>query len=132
MEAAIRSFSNERIREITGEVLYKYPGLEFVVRKMSGWPKEFGFDKLKELVELIALEVELKEGGESRYAWAAGYAANPVGFITILLECNILWIKLSRTDEAKPFDPLNPAEVTSERYFAVHPMFAPGLGLVGA
>ena len=132
MDQAVLSFSKERITEVAAEVEYKFPSMELIIRRMAGWPKEFPFSKLAELVEMIGLEIALEEGNAPRYAWAAGFATNPIGFVRILLESGILWIKASRTDEAKPQDPKNPLEISQDRWFAVHPMFAPALGLVGA
>lgn len=131
MDKAIRDFSNERIREVTDEYRYKYPGLEFLVRRMNGWPREFPYDRVTTLLDLVVLEIEMKEPGSERYDWIAGFANDPRRFAELLLQHNILWIKLSRTDTAKPYDSKNSVEVTSERWFAVHPMFAPGLGLIG-
>jgi len=37
-----------------------------------------------------------------------------------------------RTAEPVPYDPRNPVEITRDTWFAVHPMFAPALGLVVA
>jgi hypothetical protein len=126
------SFSNERIKEIAGEFAYKYPGLEQVIRKMSGWPKEFPYEKISNLVEQLDFEVQMNEFSAERYSWVRGYASNVKGFIQVLLETQILWIKQSRTDPASPYEPSNQVEVTNERWFAIHPMFAPALGLLGA
>ncbi len=132
MATAIRSFSNERITEVSSEYAHKYPDLERIIRKMSGWPKEFPFGKLKELLELLDFEVQMKEPWADRYSWVSGYAFNPKGFAQILLECGVLWLKQSRTDQAAPLDRTKSNEITDERWFAIHPMFGPGLGLVGA
>jgi hypothetical protein len=132
LTAAVRMFSNERITEISSEYAHIYPDLERVVRKMSGWPKEFPFQKLKEVLELLDLEVQMKEPWADRYSWVSGYAFNPKGFAQILLECGVLWLKQSRTDQAAPLDRTKPIEITDERWFAIHPMFGPGLGLIGA
>src|SRR5690606_26338899 len=120
LTAAIRQFSQEKIQDIASEHQYKYPGLEFVIRKMSGWHKEFSFDRIKELVVLISLEVELEEVGADRYDWVAGYVQNPIAFAKLLLAIGVLWIKASRTDDAQPYDPKCPMEITSTRWFAIH------------
>ncbi|TWT39876.1 hypothetical protein KOR42_50820 [Thalassoglobus neptunius] len=130
--SAIRRFSNERIREVTGEWTYQFPGIELIVRKMEGWPKEFAFSQIEELVEITHLEIQCGDPGSNLYSWVTGFAGNPMGFARVLLNAEILWIKRSRTDDATVFDPLRPVELTKDRWFAIHPMFAPGLGLVGA
>lgn len=132
MDAAIRSFSDERITEVAGEFAREYPGLEAIIRKMSGWPKEFPFSKLGDLIEILDLEVQMHEPASDRYAWVSGYSMNLMGFVSILLNCGVLWVKQSRTDSAKPFNANRPIELTSDRWFAIHPMFGPALGLVGA
>ncbi len=132
MQCATRAFSNERIKELASEYFYVYPGLEQIMRKMGGWPKEFPFQKLEELLELLHFEVQMGEPGAVRYSWVSGFSQNPKGFAAILSECGILWIKLSRTDEAAPLDKSNPVDLNPGRWFAIHPMFGPGLGLVGA
>lgn len=131
LRTAIRTFSNERIREVSSEQDYKFPGLEQIIRKLSGWPKEFPYKKLEELVENLDFEVQCGEPRAEKYAWVSGFASNVKGFAQVLVECDMLWIKQSRTDVACPFDPQNPCEITNERWFAVHPMFAPALGLIG-
>ena len=132
MAVAIRTFSNERITEVSSEYSHTYPNLEHVIRKMSGWPKEFSIEKLSELLEFLDLEVQMKEPWADRYSWVSGYASNAKGFAQVLLECGILWLKQSRTDQAAPIDRTKPIEITDERWFAIHPMFGPGLGLIGA
>jgi hypothetical protein len=132
LASAIRTFSNERITEIASEHAHTYPDLERVVRKMSGWPKEFPIQKLIDLLELLDFEVQMKEPWADRYSWVSGFASNPKGFAQVLLECGVLWLKQSRTDQAAPLDRTKPNDITDERWFAIHPMFAPGLGLVGS
>lgn len=132
MTSAVRAFSSERLKEVAGEFSYKYPGLELILRKMSGWRKEFPASDLSGLVELIDLEIQCKEPGHEKYAWVGGYGQNPMGFAMILLQCGMLWVKQSRTDEAKPLDVDSPIELNNNRWFAIHPMFGPALGLIGA
>lgn len=132
MDKAIHAFSKERIREIADENATRFPGLEHVIRKMNGWPKEFDFNRLREWIEYIDLEVQDKLPGAEHYAWLSGFATNPVGFATALLEVNVLWIKKSRSDVAQQYDPKNPVEITTGCWFAIHPMFGPALGLIGA
>lgn len=132
MDASIKLFSEDRLRDVASECQDTFPALDLLVRKMAGWPKEFPYSKLTEFVVLRGMEVKLEEPLSQRYAWAGGYIDDPNGMIHVLLNCGILLIKASRTDTAKPFDPENPLELTKDRWFAIHPMFAPGLGLVGA
>ena len=132
LHRAIREFSNERINEIASELRHKCPGLNHFLRRLNGWPKEFPYARIKELIEFIALEVEFKEPGVENYSWVAGFGADPRGLVATLLEEGILLMKLSRTDEPRPYERGNVVELTNERWFAMHPMLAPGLGMVGA
>jgi len=130
--SGMREFSDERRTDLAKEYQFQYEGLELVTHKFAGWPKEFPVSKLSEVAEMITIEVGLAERHSARYKWAAGFDNDLKGFARILLECGFFQIKVSRTAAAKPYDLDSPEQLTDETYLAINPMYAPGLGLVGA
>jgi hypothetical protein len=132
MATGVRVFSDERIREFSTELQYQYPNMEPFLRRFSGWPKEFGFEKVRELAEYIELELEADIEYVANYPWMQGFGSKPIALARFLLECNVFWLKRSRTDVAAPYDPRSSGDVTPDNWFAIHPMFGPGLGLSGA
>ena len=130
--AALRRFSDEKISDLASEWRPKYEALELVIRHFTGWHKEFSLDKLRDLVQYMDLEIAENEGQSGRYSWVRGYAENPKGFARCLLECGFLLIKPSRTAQPKDYEPDNPHDLTDDAWFAIHPMYAPGLSLIGA
>ena len=129
---AINQFSDERIGDLASEYSFKFPALEIVLRKFVGWPKEFSYDKfVKDFVEFRALEVDCGDGQATRYTWAGGYAYNPGSLARIFLELGFFLIKANRNSQPRPYDFKNPQEITSDNWFAIHPTYWAGLGLVG-
>ncbi len=129
--AAIIQFSNERLEDLASEKRHLWPGLDQLVRRCRGWPKEFPASKLDDLALKAAEEVESKPHGSSLYSWAAGHLDDPLALGRILAECGILLVKASRTSKPHPFDPDSPEELTNDHWFAFHRMYAPALQLVG-
>jgi hypothetical protein len=129
LDVAIRKFSDARVTEIASEFGYLYPGLDPVIRKFGGWPKEFPVARLKEITEDIWLETECQEDLAKEYPWAGGYLEDRKGFARILLECGILLYKPNERHEPIVYDLENRPEVTEESWVAIHPVFWPALGI---
>jgi Cdc6-like AAA superfamily ATPase len=130
IHSAIRKFSSERLSDLGSEWNYKYPGLDSLVRHFSGWKREFQLSDLSDLAATVALRV--MDDHHIPYAWVGGYGENPLGLARILLECQFFLYKRSRTDDAHPFDLSYHRELTEKDYVAINPVFAPGLGVIGA
>lgn len=129
--AAIVQFSNERLEDLASEKRHLWPGLDRLVRRCRGWPKEFSASRLDDLALMVAEEVESKPHGSPLYSWAAGYIDDPLALGRILAECGVLLVKPSRTSKPHRFDPDSPEELTNGHWFAFHRMYVPALELVG-
>jgi hypothetical protein len=132
MVQAIRRLSKERVGDLGSEWADKYPGLDALVRRFSGWKKEFQLRSLREFAEAAALEVMCDLGKSVPNRWAGGFGEDHIGLAKILLECNVLLFKQSRTDEPTIYDSSFHHELSDDDWVAIQPMYAPGLGLVGA
>jgi hypothetical protein len=132
LSSAIKKFSEERLREVASEWQFKLPGLEYFLRRMAGWPKEFPLSRFKEILDLICVEIPLKEPGSEKYEWLYGFAGDTRGLARILIEHDVFLWKASRTDRAVAYDPKHFFEVNDDTWLAIHPMFGAGLGLIGA
>ncbi len=131
LEYAFREFSLEKIEDLGSEYWYRYPGIEVLVRRLRGWQREFPFIKLEELAISMAMDVEEKRGAASKCTWAGGFVEDPEGLARVLLHCGVLLLKANRTARPTVFDASSDDPIPSGAWFAVHPMYAPGLDLLG-
>ena len=131
MASAVRRFSEEKIDDLGSERRHDLPGLDLLVRRFNGWPKEFPLERLHEFAIQVAIDVQDKTRRAPQYSWAGGYVDNPLGLARVLLECGVFLFKASRTAHHTPFDPLMNEDLRSDHWIAIHPIFAAGLGLVG-
>ena len=129
LDCGIRKFSDARMSEIASEFSHQFGGLDQVIRKFVGWPKEFPLEKLKEITEDIWLEIGCGEESAKEYPWVGGYSQDIKGFARILLECGILLHKPNRTVEPIRYDLDKRPEITGETWLAIHPVFWPALGI---
>ena len=127
---ARRRFSEERITDLASEHQHKYRGIDRVVRKMAGWPKDFGPEKAGDLVLAVVDAIE-STGEAVPFAWVKGYIDDPLGLMRILVELGVLKTKQSRTDKPRDWVPENPTEIDKNTWYSVHAMYAPALGCVG-
>ena len=127
LRAAILKFSEERIQDLASEHRHDYPGLDDLLRKFAGWPKEFNVSKLKDFAAQLWIDVEDRK---ARFSWAAGCAEDPRTLAKHLLTSGALLLKASRTARARRFNPS--LDLPDDFWLAIHPMYAPALGLVGA
>lgn len=132
LRAAICKFSDERLIDVTGELQYTYPSLERFLRRMTGWKKEFDYAELKKLLELVCLKIACAETNSETYKWILTYEPRPFEFAQLLVENGLLLFKPSRSAAAREYDSEQSFETTNDSWFAIHPMFGPALGLVGA
>jgi hypothetical protein len=129
LELGIRKFSDSRISEIASEFSHQFGGLEHIVRKFVGWPKEFPNEKVKQVTDDIWLEIECGEEVAKEYAWVGGYSNDTRGFSRILLECGILLFKADRKAEPVMYDVEKRPDITANTWLAIHPAFWPALGI---
>ncbi|MCC7349173.1 MAG: hypothetical protein IT446_01265 [Phycisphaerales bacterium] len=129
---AIRTFSQERIEDLESDWSFKYRGMGYLVKFLNGWPKEFPEKKFEDLAVAVASAIEEKKPGSERYSWANGFLEDYHELINVFFRCGVLQLKLSRTDEPRPYNPDGSEELPPDFWLAIHPMYAPALGLVGA
>jgi hypothetical protein len=126
LHVGLHNFSEERIGDLASECRHDYPGLDRLLRRLKGFPKEFGIGKLSELAYQVA--VDACEPIGAHYSWAGGYADNPEGLARILCVSGVLLYKPSRTAIPERFDPSEPLPIGDDTWFAVNSMYQPYLG----
>ena len=129
MHVAIREFSVERLEDLSSEVHYQYPEIRYVFEKFRQLAAEFSFDQLNDLA--IELECERFDHPDLAmpWAWAGTYDGRTKEFAHILLEIGFLQIKTSRKAKPEDYNYNTIGDVCDTMWFAVHPMYRPGLGL---
>jgi hypothetical protein len=130
IEAAIRGYSAERLEDIASELNHSYPKLEVVLEKFRGKRKEFPLGCIDE----IATELAVEGSGREKlmpWAWAGTYMDRAIELAALLLEIGFLQIKMSRTARPEKYLPDSIGTITEDMWFAVHPMYAPALSLLG-
>ena len=129
----LASFSEDRLDDLTSEHSRHYPGLGLLLRKFHGWPKEFQYRTfVKDFVDLVALEVELREGHSERYQWFGGFREQSLKVVMILMEIGFLMTKSSRGSSPRPYDDRNPPEINNESWLAIHPTYWHVLALINS
>ena len=130
LENAIRGYSAERLEDIASELDHTYPKLEVVLDKFRGKKKEFSLGCIDE----IATELAVEGVGREKvipWKWAGTYMDRALELAVLLLEIGFLQIKLNRTAIPEEYLPDKIGVVKEDMWFAVHPMYAPGLSLLG-
>ena len=123
VDSAIGKFADHRISEIASEFSHRYSGLDHVIRKFKGYPKEFEVEKLVSIAEDAWLEKECGDEIAKEFAWVGEYREDPIGLSRILLECNILLYKSDREAAPVVYDLDTKPEVKRETWVAMHPAF---------
>jgi hypothetical protein len=128
---ALREYSVERIGDIVSEYRFTYPKLDIVVQKFFGKDKEFSFKILDEISTEIAVDA-LDHGNVGMpWQWAGGFDEHAEDFARLLVDIGFLLVKVNRTAPPQIYDPQMMGPINSSMWFAVHPMYAPGLRLLG-
>lgn len=132
IDAAVSRFSSERIEDLASEFNHTYRGLDLLIHKFRGWPREFPLEKLLEVPCKVMEEMETVASSPPLYSWCGGYFDNVKGLATILLELGFLLLKSSRTSRPQRIAPEDIYELTDDCWFAIHPMYAAALALKGS
>ena len=88
-------------------------------------------DTMEEIAYELGVDVSEKDNTEAPFRWAGGFLEDPTGLATILLSSGLLLLKASRSSPALPCEPGAPIRLTPQSWFAVNPMYAPALRLIG-
>jgi hypothetical protein len=128
---AVRKFSIGKLEDLGSDLGYRYHGIDALVRRMTGWPKEFPLNRVADLAIAVWMDLEGSAPGNLPYKWAGVYSDDPLGLARVFLETGVLMLKQSRTAPAQIYDPEVHTELRPDMWFAVHPMYAPGLDCIG-
>lgn len=130
MSQALKQFSTERLEDIGSELAYMFPGFTSFLKCFNGYHKEFPVRKVKDAMD----DCIIKYLGtpNAPYAWIRGYEDNYLDLAKLLLDNQILLFKRSRTDPPEPYDMSEHDISCPQAHVAFHPMYASGLGLIGA
>jgi len=124
----LRRFSLERLEELEQEQAHRYPNLGLVVKQFVGRPCECSMEDLRDLAQTAALSVldQVDHDGH----WAVQCADKPRDFAVKLVDAGFLLAKNGRT--SPPDESIGPDLVAklSDPYFAIRPVYCPGLGIV--
>jgi len=126
----IRRYSTERIQDIASESTYTYPGLNIVLERFRGKAKEFDITLLDDIATEFAIEAF--EHQDAPWFWAGQFDKRAKDFAELLADIGFLQIKVNRTASPTPYDRAKMGRINSNMWFAVHPMYVPGLDLLGA
>jgi len=126
---AVRIYSAERIQDLVSDLRYTYPKLDVVIENFRGKSKEFPFQIVDELATKLALEALDKQ--EAPWFWAGQFDERAVDFAELLADIGFLQVKENRTAVPKPYDRKKMGRIDRSIWLAVHPMYAPGLDLLG-
>lgn len=127
---AVRAFSKERAEDIASELEYVYPSFQNLLRQFSGFQKEVKIAKIQDAVDKCII-AELDKTS-SAMTWIRGYEKDPMQVAKILLENGILLFKHNQKDAPQPYNSQEHDVYSDKAFVAFHPMFAPGLGIMGA
>jgi hypothetical protein len=128
---ALREYSVERLGDLVSEYRFVYPSLDVVLHKFFGKQKEFDFIALDNLATELAIEALEHDSMTMPWQWAGGFDGRAEDFARLLLDLGFLQAKANRTAPPEPYDPDQMGGISSRMWFAVHPMYAPGLRLLG-
>lgn len=127
---AAKVFSKERAEDIATELEYVYPSFHNLLRHFSGFQKEVRITRIQDAVDKCILAELDKE--KSAMSWIRGFENDPLQVAKILLENGILLFKHNQKDAAQPYNSQEHDVYSDKAFVAFHPMFAPGLGIIGA
>ncbi len=130
IDIAIRDYSAERLEDIASELNHTYPKLEVVFEKFRGKKKEFPFSCIDEIATELAIEGSDREK-LMPWVWAGSFMDRAIELAVLLLDIGFLQIKMNRTAKPEKYLPDKIGVVTKDMWFAVHPMYAPALSLLG-
>ena len=128
---ALGEYSVERIQDIVSEYRFIYPKLDVVVQKFFGKEKEFSFKTLDVIATEIAVDALDHGNFGMPWQWAGGFDEHAEDFARLLTDIGFLLVKVNRTAPPQMYDPQMMGPINSSMWFAVHPMYAPGLRLLG-
>lgn len=104
-----------------------YSNLDEVAKCFRGQHTEFSLERIRNVAFDLASDVQEGNARGKRVQWAGGYMDDPKGLAEILLTVGFLLYKESRTSAPRQYDRDQDGPISDTAYFAVHPMFAPGL-----
>ena len=116
---------------LVSEYRFIYPKLDIVVQKFFGKEKEFNFKKLDEIATEIALDAIDHGNVGMPWQWVGGFDEHAEDFARLLADIGFLLVKVNRTTPPQIYDPQMMGPINPSMWFAVHPMYAPGLCLLG-
>lgn len=128
---ALREYSVERLGDLVSEYRFVYPNLDVVLQKFYGKQKEFDFSSLDNMATELAVEAIDHGNMGMPWQWVGGFDERAEDFARLLLDLGFLQIKANRTAVPEPYNPDQMGAIKSNMWFAVHPMYAPGLRLLG-
>ena len=128
---ALRQYSVYRLGDLDSEYRFIYPGLGDVLNQFFGKEKEFPFEGIDEMTTKLACDAIDHGNMGTPWQWAGAFDERAEDFARLLLDIGFLQVKANRTAPPQEYKPDTMGQIKSSMWFAVHPMYAPGLRLLG-
>lgn len=128
MDQGLRRFSQERLEELEQEWGHQYPDLTVVASQFTGRTRELSLGDVTDIAERAAIAMLDKVADEQH--WIVQLAESPRRLAGCLIRTGFLVGKLDR--KSTPDDGITPEMVGDlpDPYFAIRPVYCPGLGIV--
>jgi len=130
MNDGIVAFSKDRLDDLASEYLRTYPSLSIVLRQFAGGHKDFNIEHVRESAFKVA-DIESQTGELQDTQWATCGVDDPLSFTRSLLRTRFLMLKDGRTSKPRFATEHEILMLDEEKWYSIHPMYAPGLGLAG-
>lgn len=127
--SALVKYSEEQLDNLDSQNQYRYRGLKkILIHMFNGIEKEFAYKKLEE--KLMELQTNpIFTNPENECSWIQGYVLHL--FLEMLFDLDFLFYKPNRTSKPEKFYLVQFGSINDESYFAINPIYAPGLRCVG-
>ncbi len=129
MEHAIRTFSENRLDDLSSDHLHTLPGLRMVTQQFIGGKKEFDTEHLREIAFRLASRT--LSDSVTMPDWIGAGIDDPADFSRRLVMAGFLLVKDGRHDEPHEIDEDDLQSIDEHNWYAIHPMYTAGLQLEG-
>jgi hypothetical protein len=123
----MRSFSESRLDDLSSDQIYQLPSLRLITKQFAGGKREFNLEHVREVAFQVATKIDAATCPELE--WAIAGVDTPLQFAKSLVRAGFLMVKAGRNAQAAVPDVEEIELIEPNNWYAVHPMYAAGLGL---
>lgn len=125
-----RAYSERLLDALCSRYQYECPGIQFVLQRFAGGPKEFDVNHIQEVAFTIADAVQSGLHSDT-VPWATCGVERPTEFAQPLLRAGLLLLKDGRSSHPRVPTEHDLQLLNDSSWFSVCPRFHAGLGLLG-